>query len=251
MQIIPAIDIKDGACVRLYQGNYERMTVFDHDPVAVARRWAELGAERLHVVDLDGAKAGRPINAQIVFAIVRALSIPVQLGGGLRDRPSVDAALSLGVDRAILGTAAIAKPELIRELVQQYGGRIAVGVDARHGLVAGHGWLETSHIHAADLVQRMGELGVEHVIYTDIVRDGTLRGPNVEALAELVALGGPKVIASGGVGSIDDLRRIMQAGAAGVIVGQALYTGEIDLQVAIRTLAESGAAAEETIRGSQ
>src|SRR5918998_5695550 len=142
MQIIPAIDIKDGRCVRLYQGDYERMTVFANDPVAMAQRWAELGAERLHVVDLDGAKVGRPSNAQIVFAIVRAVDIPVELGGGLRDLSSVEAALNLGVDRAILGTAAVSEPDLIEALVAQYGGRVAVGVDARHGWVAAHGWQE-------------------------------------------------------------------------------------------------------------
>ena len=237
MELIPAIDIKDGCCVRLYQGDYDRMTIFDRDPVAVARRWAELGAERLHVVDLDGAKVGKPLNAQIVFAIVRAVDIPVELGGGLRDRASVDAALNLGVDRAILGTAAVSEPDLIEALVTQYGGRVAVGVDARHGWVAAHGWQETSQVHATDLVRRMGEIGVGHVIYTDIIRDGTLRGPNVEALRELVGLGRPAIIASGGVGAIDDLMRLAEAGAAGAIVGQALYTGAIDLPAALEALA--------------
>jgi phosphoribosylformimino-5-aminoimidazole carboxamide ribotide isomerase len=236
-QIIPAIDIKDGRCVRLYQGNYERMTVFDKDPVAVALRWAELGARRLHVVDLDGAKVGRPLNAQIVFAIVRAISIPVELGGGLRERSTVDAALSLGVERVILGTAAISQPELIADLVARYGDRIAVGVDARHGWVAAHGWQETSQTHATDFVRQMGAIGVRNVIYTDISRDGTLRGPNVEGLAELVALGGPAVIASGGVGSVDDLIHLAEAGAAGAIVGQALYTGTINLSSALEALA--------------
>ena len=241
MEIIPAIDIKDGRCVRLYQGDYDRVTVFDRDPIAVAQRWVELGARRLHVVDLDGAKAGRPLNAQIVFGIVRAVGIPVQLGGGLRDRPSVDAALNLGVDRVILGTAAICEPELIADLVSEYGERIAVGVDARHGWVAAHGWLETSQTQAIDLVRRMGEMGVRHVIYTDIIRDGTLRGPNVEALAELVALRGPSIIASGGVGSVDDLLRLADAGACGAIVGQALYTGAIDLPAAVEALAPAAA----------
>ena len=239
MQIIPAIDIKDGRCVRLYQGDYDRMTVFDNDPVAVARRWAELGAERLHVVDLDGAKSGRPLNAQVVFAIVRAVDIPVELGGGLRDRATVDAALNLGVDRVILGTAALSTPELIDELVAAYDGRIAVGVDARHGWVAVHGWQETSPIYATDFVRQMGQLGVQHVIYTDIIRDGTLRGPNVETLARLVALGGPAVIASGGVGSVHDLLRLARAGAAGAIIGQALYTGAIHLPVALQTVAHA------------
>lgn len=236
MEIIPAIDIKDGQCVRLYQGNYDRMTVFDRDPVAVARRWAELGAQRLHVVDLDGAKVGRPLNAQIVFAIVRSVDIPVQLGGGLRDRTTAEAALNLGVERIILGTAAIAEPDLITELVARYGKRIAVGVDARHGWVAANGWQETSQVRASDLVQRVGQSGVQHVVYTDIIRDGTLHGPNFEALAQLVALGGPAVIASGGVGTIDDLQRLAELGATGAVVGQALYTGAIDLPSALHAL---------------
>jgi phosphoribosylformimino-5-aminoimidazole carboxamide ribotide isomerase len=236
MEIIPAIDIKDGNCVRLYQGDYDQMTVYDRDPVAVARRWSELGARRLHVVDLDGAKAGKPLNAQIVFAIVRAVDIPVELGGGLRDRATVEAALNLGVDRIILGTAAVAQPELIADLVSEYGARIAVGVDARHGWVAAQGWQELSQIRAVDLVRRVGQNGVQHVIYTDIVRDGTLHGPNFEAIAELVALGGPAIIASGGVGSIDDLRRLATVGAVGAIVGQALYTGAIDLPAALQAL---------------
>ena len=243
MQIIPAIDIKDGRCVRLYQGDYERMTVFANDPVAMARRWVEEGAERLHVVDLDGAKVGRPSNAQVVFAIVRAVDIPVELGGGLRDRPSVEAALSLGVDRVILGTAAIETPELIEDLVATYGDRIAVGVDARMGWVAGHGWQELSQVRAVELVQRMAEAGVHHVIYTDIIRDGTLQGPNVEALAELVALDGPSIIASGGVGTVDDLLRLAGAGASGAIVGQALYTGVVDLRIALQSIEQAKKAA--------
>jgi phosphoribosylformimino-5-aminoimidazole carboxamide ribotide isomerase len=215
------------------------MKVVGNDPVAMAQHWADLGAERLHVVDLDGAKAGRPSNAQIVFAIVRAVRIPVQLGGGLRDRPSVDAALSLGVDRVILGTAAIKTPDLIGELVESYDERIAVGVDARMGWVVGHAWQETSQIQATDLVQRMSDTGVQHVIYTDIIRDGTLQGPNIEALAELVALKGPSIIASGGVGSIDDLLHVAESGARGAIVGQALYAGVFELPTALQSLERS------------
>jgi phosphoribosylformimino-5-aminoimidazole carboxamide ribotide isomerase len=238
MQIIPAIDIKDGRCVRLYQGKYEEVTVFDHDPVAVARRWEQLGAQRIHVVDLDGAKVGRPVNAQIVFAIVRSVNVPVQLGGGLRDGGAVDAALSLGVDRAILGTAAVRDPQLIARLVQRYGTRVVVGVDARDSWVAAQGWTETSHVRAKELVQRMGQLGVQTIIYTDISRDGTLEGPNVDAVAELVQLGGPEIIASGGVGQLDDLVSLAHTGAAGVIVGKALYTGAVDLPHALGALKE-------------
>jgi phosphoribosylformimino-5-aminoimidazole carboxamide ribotide isomerase len=234
--IIPAIDIKDGRCVRLYQGDYEQITVFDHDPVAVARKWEKLGAERIHVVDLDGAKAGRPVNAQVVFAIVRAINIPVQLGGGLRDAAAVEAALNLGVERAILGTAAVRDPSLIARLVEQHGERIVVGVDARGGWVAAQGWTETSHIKADDLIQRMGVLGVRSVIYTDIGRDGTLSGPDLAGVTELVRADGPEIIASGGVGALDDLVALAKTGVAGVIVGKALYTGAIELPRALEVV---------------
>lgn len=233
MQIIPAIDIKEGRCVRLFQGDYDQITVFDHDPVAVARKWERLGAERLHIVDLDGAKAGRPVNAQVVFAIVRAVSIPVQLGGGLRDHSAVDAALNLGVERVILGTAAVRDPHLISRLVEQYAERIVVGVDARDGWVAAQGWTETSQIKGDDLVRRMGMLGVRSVIYTDIGRDGTLTGPDVQGVSELVHVHGPEIIASGGVANLDDLVALSKTGAAGVIVGKALYTNAFELPQAI------------------
>jgi phosphoribosylformimino-5-aminoimidazole carboxamide ribotide isomerase len=238
MQIIPAIDIKDGRCVRLYQGNYDDVTVFDHDPVAVARRWEQLGAQRIHVVDLDGAKAGRPVNAQIVFAIVRAVQVPVQLGGGLRDVGTVDSALNLGIDRAILGTAAVRDPQLVTDLVQRYGKRIAVGVDARNGLVAAQGWTETSQLPAVELTEQMAQCGVRTIIYTDISRDGTLQGPNIAATATLVRPGGPDIIASGGVGQLDDLLALAQSGVAGVIVGKALYTGAIELRHALGAVKE-------------
>lgn len=236
LEIIPAIDIKDGRCVRLYQGDYAQITVFDQDPVDVARKWAKLGAQRLHVVDLDGAKAGRPVNAQIVYAIVRAVPIPVQLGGGLRDEGAVDAALNLGVERVILGTAAVRDPQLIARLVQHYGARIVVGVDARDGLVAAQGWTETSQVRTEDLVKRMGGIGVQSIIYTDIGRDGTLTGPDVEGVTDLVRAGGPEIIASGGVSKLDDLIALAKTGAAGVIVGKALYTDAIDLCAALEVV---------------
>lgn len=245
LQIIPAIDIKDGRCVRLYQGDYDQITVFDPDPVAVARKWEKLGAQRIHVVDLDGAKIGRPVNAQIVFAIVRSIGIPVQLGGGLRDQAAVDSALNLGVDRVVLGTAAVRDPALIAKLVAQYGARIVVGVDSRAGWVAAQGWTETSHLKADDLVRRMGVLGVRSVIYTDIGRDGTLAGPNVASVAELVQPDGPAIIASGGVAKLDDLLALAKTGAAGVIVGKALYTGAFELPEAleaVRSVAVAGSA---------
>ncbi|WP_043097239.1 1-(5-phosphoribosyl)-5-[(5-phosphoribosylamino)methylideneamino]imidazole-4-carboxamide isomerase [Kallotenue papyrolyticum] len=234
--IIPAIDIKDGRCVRLYQGDYQQITVYDRDPVAVAQRWAELGAQQVHVVDLDGAKAGRPINAPIVFAIVRAVNIPVQLGGGLRDQAAVEAAINLGVARVVLGTAALRDPGLIGRLVASYGERIVVGVDARDGWVATAGWTETSQMRADELVRRMGALGVQRIIYTDIARDGTLQGPNVAAVEALVRAGGPAIIASGGVSTVDDLLALARVGAAGAIVGRALYTGSVDLPRALEAV---------------
>jgi phosphoribosylformimino-5-aminoimidazole carboxamide ribotide isomerase len=236
VEVIPAIDIKEGRCVRLTQGDYQQETVFDHDPVAVAQRWERLGARRLHVVDLDGAKAGRPVNAQVVYAIVRAVHIPVQLGGGLRDSNAVAAALNLGVEWVILGTVAVRDPNLVARLVEHNGDHIMVGVDARDGWVAAQGWTETLHIKAYELVQRMGALGVRSVIYTDIGRDGMLSGPDVEGTAELVAGGGPAIIASGGVGKTDDLLALATTGAAGVIVGKAIYTGAIDLAHAIEAV---------------
>jgi phosphoribosylformimino-5-aminoimidazole carboxamide ribotide isomerase len=236
MEIIPAIDIKDGRCVRLYQGDYDQITVFDPDPVAVARRWEKLGAQRIHVVDLDGAKAGRPINAQVVFAIVRAVSIPVQLGGGLRDQSAVDAVLNLGVQRAILGTAALRDCGLIARLAQQYGDRVAVSVDARDGLVAAQGWTETSQVRAEDLVHKMGKIGVQTLIYTDIGRDGTLVGPNIAAISKLVQQQGPDIVASGGVSNVNDLVALAKTGVAGAIVGKALYTGAVELSQALDVL---------------
>lgn len=241
MEVIPAIDIKDGRCVRLTQGDYQQETVFDHDPVAVAQRWEKLGAQRLHVVDLDGAKAGRPVNAHIVYSIVRAVQIPVQLGGGLRDATAVAAALNLGVERVILGTAAVRDPNLVARLVEAYGEHIVVGVDARDGWVAAQGWTETSHIQAFELVQRMGVFGVRWIVYTDIARDGMLSGPDVAGVSELVGSGGPNIIASGGVGTIDDILQLATTGAAGVIVGKALYTGAIDLVRVLEAVREVGA----------
>ena len=238
MEIIPAIDIKDGKCVRLYQGDFARATVYDEDPAAVARRWVEQGARMLHVVDLDGARAGRPINTAVIGAIMRAVDVPVQLGGGLRDEPGVRAALDLGVTRVILGTAAVLEPELIARLIDRYGAALAVGVDARAGLVATAGWTETAQLRATELVDRMAALGVQRIIYTDIARDGTLSEPNYAATAALVRPGGPAIIASGGVGSVEHLLRLATTGVEAAIVGRALYTGDLRLHEALQALAD-------------
>lgn len=251
-ELIPAIDIKDGRCVCLRQGDYKHATIVDHDPVGAARRWAELGASRLHVCDLDGAQAGRPLNAALVFAMIRAVNIPVQLSGGLRDHATVEAALNLGVDRVVLGSAVITEPDIVANVIRQFGQRIAVGIDARHGWVATHGWRETSQIRATDLMQHLVTLGVHHVIYTDIIRDGMLSGPNIAALTDIVAPHGPSVIAAGGVASVDDVLRIAATGATGAIIGQALYSGRIDLPSALSAIAEAHYAvpAGEHVHGS-
>ncbi len=236
MDIIPAIDIKDGKCVRLYQGDFTRMTVYDDDPPAVARRWVEQGARMLHVVDLDGARAGHPMNADVILAIVQAAEVPVQIGGGLRDEQAVLAALGLGVARVVLGTAAVQQPDLIARLVERYSEEIAVGVDARDGIVATSGWTEQAQVNAAELVEHMAALGVRRIIYTDISRDGTLSEPNYAATAALVRPEGPAIIASGGVGKLDHLLRLAQIDVEAVIVGRALYTGDIRLPEAIEAL---------------
>ena len=238
MEIIPAIDIKDGKCVRLYQGDFARMTIYDDDPTAVARRWVEQGARMLHVVDLDGARAGHPINAATIVAIVQTVGVPVQIGGGLRDEPSVLAALGLGVARVILGTAAVQQPQLIRRLVERYGDEIAVGVDARDGVVATTGWTEQAQVRAPELIDHMAALGVRRIIYTDISRDGTLSEPNIAATAALVRPGGPAIIASGGVGRLEHLVQLAKIGVEAAIVGRALYTDDLHLPEAIQTLSQ-------------
>ncbi|HEY9644201.1 MAG TPA: 1-(5-phosphoribosyl)-5-[(5-phosphoribosylamino)methylideneamino]imidazole-4-carboxamide isomerase [Coleofasciculaceae cyanobacterium] len=239
MDVIPAIDLLKGQCVRLYQGDYAQSQVFDENPVAVARQWADQGATWLHLVDLDGAKAGHPVNQQAIEAIIRAVDVPVQVGGGLRDRPSVAALLDLGVRRVILGTVAVEQPDLVEELCQAFPGQIVVGIDARNGKVATRGWLETSEVEAVTLAQRMADLGAAAIIYTDIHRDGTLQGPNREALRELASAIAVPVIASGGVSSVTDLLNLLALepiGVSGAIVGRALYTGDISLKEAIRAV---------------
>ena len=239
MDVIPAIDLLGGRCVRLFQGDYEQSQVFDNDPVAVASRWAEQGATRIHLVDLDGAKAGKPENWQAIGEIVKAVDVPVQVGGGLRDRDRVKALFDLGVQYAILGTVAVENPDLVGELSNEFSGRIFVGIDARDGRVATRGWLETSTVMADDLARRMGDLGAAAIIYTDIKRDGTLKGPNLEALRELAGKIDTPVIASGGVSSMTDLLSLLGVaplGVSGVIVGKALYTGNVELSEAIKAI---------------
>jgi len=239
MDVIPAIDLLAGRCVRLYQGDYARSQVFNDDPVAVARQWVEQGAARLHLVDLDGAKTGQPINLKTIAAIVQAVNIPVQVGGGVRDRDRVRALLELGVERVILGTIALEQPELVQQLAHELPRQILVGIDARNGRVATRGWLETSEVSAVDLAQQVASQGVVGIIYTDIQRDGTLKGPNLAALRELAAAVSVPVIASGGVSSITDLLSLLALeplGVSGVIVGRALYTGDVSLREALQAI---------------
>lgn len=241
MEVIPAIDLLSGRCVRLYQGDYARSQVFNDNPADVARQWVEQGASLLHIVDLDGAKTGRVVNRPAIEAIITEVPVPVQVGGGLRDRSSVAQLLDLGVQRVILGTVAVEQPHLVAELCQEFPGQIVVGIDARNGRVATRGWLETSEVLATGLAVQMQEVGAAAIIYTDIHRDGTLTGPNLEALRELTAAVSIPVIASGGVSSITDLLSLLALeplGVTGVIVGRALYTGDISLIDALSAIGQ-------------
>ena len=239
MDVIPAIDLLDGCCVRLYQGDYDKSQVFNENPVDVAKQWVEQGATLLHVVDLNGAKTGSVVNQSAIEAIARTVSIPIQLGGGLRDRDTVKQVLNLGVQRVILGTIAVEKPQLVKELCQEFPGQIAIGIDARNGKVATRGWMETSEILATELAMQMQKFGVSAIIYTDIQRDGTLSGPNFDALRELATVITVPIIASGGVSSITDLLSLLALepqGVTGTIVGRALYTGNISLSEALQAV---------------
>ena len=239
MQIIPAIDLLDGQCVRLHQGDYDQVTRFSSDPVAQALDWQRQGAERLHLVDLDGARTGQPVNDQVIKAITAALSIPVQLGGGVRTAERAEELLACGLDRVILGTVAIEQPELVDELASRHPGRVVVGIDAKDGLVATRGWIETSTVQATDLARRFATSGVAAIISTDIATDGTLAGPNLEALRAMAEASSVPVIASGGIGTLEDilsLLTIAPLGVEGVIVGRALYDGTVNLAEALEAV---------------
>ena len=244
MILFPAIDLKDGQCVRLLRGDMHAATVFNDNPAAQARAFEAQGFRWLHVVDLDGAMAGKAANAHAVEAIVRSVAIPVQLGGGIRDAAAIERWLEGGVRRVILGTAAVKNPELVRDACHRFPGSIAVGIDARQGKVAVEGWAETSEIAALELALRFEDCGVAAIVYTDIERDGALAGVNVEATAALSARLETPVIASGGVASLDDVRALQRHerdGIEGVIVGRALYDGRIDPKAALAVTAEDAA----------
>jgi len=233
MEVIPAVDIKDGKCVRLYQGDYNQETVFSEDPVAVALSWRAQGAGRLHVVDLDGAASGKPRNIAVVEAIVKQVGLPVQLGGGIRDEATVEKLLDIGINRVILGTAAVEDLGLVKALCKKYGEAIVVGIDARDGSVATHGWRKGTEVSALALGQRVVATGVRRLIYTDIKRDGTLTEPDFEAIAEMVKGVNLPIIAAGGISALSHLIKLKELGVEGAIVGKALYTGDINLREAL------------------
>ncbi len=236
MRLYPAIDLKDGKCVRLVQGDYEAVTVFNEDPVAVARLWEEAGASYLHLVDLDGAKEGKSMNDEVIRRIVEVLHIPVQVGGGIRTLADIEVKLKCGVKRVILGSVAVRNPELVSEAIQIFGAEtIVVGIDAKEGKVAIEGWLELTQIEAVTFAQEMSKRGVQTIIYTDIAKDGMMQGPNQEMTHRLVEETSLNIIASGGVSSEEDLRQLKALEVEGAIIGKALYLGAIDLKEAIQT----------------
>jgi phosphoribosylformimino-5-aminoimidazole carboxamide ribotide isomerase len=230
MQIYPAIDLRDGKCVRLKQGDYAQETVFGADPAAMAQRWVADGATYLHLVDLDGAKEGRPVNVRAIRAIVKAVNVPCQLGGGLRTENDIKDALALGVARVIVGTKALQSPKWLAQMTQQFPGRIVLGIDAKDGKVATQGWLDVSEISALDLARQCARPLLSAIIYTDISRDGMMQGANVNAMAEMAAAVPLPVIASGGVTTMDDVMKLQESGLAGCIIGRALYEGQLNMR---------------------
>lgn len=238
MIIIPAIDLKDGLCIRLLQGKIEEATVYSDDPLAIALRWESCGAKLIHVVDLDGAFAGNQTNLQGIIRIRNGVKIDIEVGGGIRDLDRIERLISYGINRVILGTVAATDPNLIREASKKYPGQIFVGIDAKNGLVAIKGWVEVTNARAKELALKMQEYGASGIIYTDISRDGMLTGPNTEATWEIVDALDIPVIASGGISSINDIKRLLQIdGLYGAITGKALYSGALDLEEAIKITA--------------
>lgn len=246
MQLYPAIDLKNGQCVRLKQGEFKDITVYSDKPEEIAAKWQSKGATFLHLVDLDGALAGHSVNKEVVRKIAATVSIPIQMGGGIRKEEDIEFVLSLGVSRVIIGTKAAENPEFIRNMVNKFGQeRIVAGIDAKNGMVAVEGWEKISDITASDLANRMKEYGIRHVVYTDIARDGMLSGPNVDYTKKLTDETGLNIIASGGMSSMEDLKELYNAGIHGAIIGKALYENRIDLEEAI------DAFEDRTIRGGR
>ena len=238
MILYPAIDLKDGNCVRLYKGEMDQATVFNDNPAAQAKAFEGASCEWLHLVDLNGAFAGAPVNAAAVEAILDTVQVPTQLGGGIRDLATIEMWLSKGLSRVILGTIAVENPDLVRQAAKAFPGHVAVGIDARNGMVATKGWAEETDVEVTDLARQFEDAGISAIIYTDINRDGAMQGPNIEATAALANAVSIPVIASGGVSSLDDLRALKASGAPldGAISGRALYDGAIDLGEALKVL---------------
>ncbi len=233
MIVLPAIDIKDGYCVRLYQGDYGKVTTYDTDPVQVALRWQEAGASWLHIVDLDGAAQGMPVNAALIARIRAATKMHIEVGGGMRSLEHIQHILEQGIDRVILGTVAITDRALLSQALAAWGERIVVGIDARGGLVSISGWHETSQVKATTLAAELEKAGVQRFVYTDIARDGVLKGPNLEALREMQQATSRPLVAAGGVSALHELQALAVLGVEGAIVGKAIYTGDVDLAAAI------------------
>ena len=234
MEVIPAIDLREGRVVRLYQGDFQRETVFSEDPVSVAVDWQAAGAPRIHIVDLDGARSGALVNLGVVGRIAAQVTVPLQMGGGIRTLDTALKVVRTGVERIVLGTAAVRDPKLVSQVCETLGREaVVVGVDARDGRVAVQGWSESASITAKELMQEMVALGVGRFVYTDIARDGTLQGPNLQAIEALVKELAVPIVAAGGIASMEDLERVAQIGVEGVIVGSALYRGVVDLRQAV------------------
>ncbi len=233
MRIYPAIDIKDGKCVRLLRGNFNDVTVYGDNPAQMAKKWEDLGGEFIHVVDLDGALKGHGVNAEVIKEICNSVSVPVQTGGGIRTMEDIEAKLACGINRVIIGTKAVSDSEFVKNAVKKYGDKIVIGIDAKDGMVAIEGWEKTSEFTAVEFGKKMADLGVKTIIYTDIATDGTLMGPNVTAMAEMVKATGIDIIASGGIGTVEHIKSLIPTGVEGVICGRALYTGDVKLDEAI------------------
>lgn len=233
MRIYPAIDIKDGKCVRLFKGRFDEVTVYGDSPAEMARKWEQLGGGFIHVVDLDGALKGHGVNADKIKEICQSVSVPVQTGGGIRSMADIEAKLACGINRVIIGTKAVSDSEFVKEAVAKYGDKIVIGIDAKDGMVAVEGWEKTSDFTAVEFAKKMADLGVRTIVYTDIATDGTLAGPNVSAMREMAQAVDADIIASGGVGCLEDILALKDTGVEGVIVGKALYTGRVDLKEAI------------------
>ncbi|MCH2113314.1 MAG: 1-(5-phosphoribosyl)-5-[(5-phosphoribosylamino)methylideneamino]imidazole-4-carboxamide isomerase [Pirellulales bacterium] len=237
MQIWPAIDLLGGKCVRLEQGDYERETVFGDDPVAIAKQFQDQGARHLHLVDLDGARLGKPANLEVVRKIVTTVDMECELGGGIRDAASIKTLLAMGLHRLVLGTSALKQPEWFRDMCRKFPGQLVLGIDARDGLVATHGWLETSTTPAIDLADQFCDAPMAAIVYTDIATDGMLQGPNVQAMATMQARVEVPIVASGGVTTVDDVCQLAAAGLAGAIIGRSLYEERITVAAALKAVA--------------